>query len=131
MGIILDALIVILVINTVTAMLTVFHRPRNITSTLAWLLALLLLPVVGFLLYAFLGRGIAQENIFDISHQEHIGLARIKHMILNDNKLESQRDNPASTTHRAKLLIHYFNRTEDSPLTKRNKVKFYRWGSEV
>ncbi|KRM33249.1 cardiolipin synthetase [Agrilactobacillus composti DSM 18527 = JCM 14202] len=128
MGIILDALIVILVINTVTAMLTVFHRPRNITSTLAWLLALLLLPVVGFLLYAFLGRGIAQENIFDISHQEHIGLARIKHMILNDNKLESQRDNPASTTHRAKLLIHYFNRTEDSPLTKRNKVKIFTDG---
>lgn len=130
MRIFLDVLVVVFVINSAVSILTVFHRPRNITSTLAWLLALLLLPVVGFLLYAFLGRGIAEENIFDISHQEHVGLAQIKRMILSDNRLENQTPNPHSTTHQAKLLIHYFNRTEDSPLTQRNKIKIYTDGKE-
>ncbi|MCD2256991.1 cardiolipin synthase [Agrilactobacillus fermenti] len=130
MEIFVNILIVLVVINTAVAMLTVFHRPRNITSTLAWLLALLLLPVVGFLLYAFLGRGIAEENIFDLTHQEHVGLARLKHMILLDNQAENRTKNPDSTTHRAKLLIHYFNRTEDAPLTKRNRVKIFTDGQE-
>lgn len=128
MRVFVEVLIVILIINTTVAIITVFHRPRNITSTLAWLLALLMLPVVGFLLYAFLGRGIAEENIFDISHQEHIGLAQIKYMILNDNRLEQHNFDPNASTHKAKLLIHYFNRTEDAPLSKRNKVKVFTDG---
>ncbi|MFD1671972.1 cardiolipin synthase [Agrilactobacillus yilanensis] len=130
MRIFLEILIVIIIINTVIATITVFHRPRNITSTLAWLLALFMLPVVGFILYAFLGRGIAEENIFDISHQEHIGLARIKHMILSDNRREKHQYDPNSTTHRAKLLIHYFNSAEDAPLSKRNRVKIFTDGKE-
>ena len=44
-------LITIVVINEIAALFTVFREKRDIAATWAWLL---LLPVVGFIIYAFL-----------------------------------------------------------------------------
>ncbi|MCI1891866.1 cardiolipin synthase [Schleiferilactobacillus perolens] len=131
MGIVLNILIILFIFNTVGAVVTVFHRPRNIASTLAWLLVLVLLPVLGFILYAFLGRGLAQEKIFDISHGEHIGLQHLKRMILTDDKTDPDNErSDHTTTHTARQLIRYFVNAEDAPLTKRNSVKIYTDGQD-
>lgn len=77
-------ILIILLLNTISALITVFHRPRNIVTTWAWILVLTLLPLFGFLIYAFFGRGIAQEKIFSISKQKHVGLDQLKLMELAD-----------------------------------------------
>lgn len=52
----------VILANTIIAIWTVFKNPRNITTTWAWLLTLIFLPIVGFFLYAFLGRGMDRKS---------------------------------------------------------------------
>lgn len=49
-------LLAIVIINEIAALLTVFREKRDIAATWAWLLVLTLIPVFGFIAYAFLGR---------------------------------------------------------------------------
>ena len=120
----------LLIINTAGAIITVFHRPRNIPATLAWLLVLVMLPGVGFLVYAFLGRGIAEDNIFALSHQDHIGLAQLRDFIIADLKNLQRPTHENDTTEKARGLIEYFDRTEDAPMTHHNSVRLFTDGEE-
>ena len=54
--IIIIILSLILVINTTGAIITVFRQSRDIAATWAWLLVLILLPVIGFGFYLFFGK---------------------------------------------------------------------------
>ncbi|WP_261806714.1 cardiolipin synthase [Lapidilactobacillus luobeiensis] len=126
--IVLLIIIGLLLVNTLGAIITVFHRPRSIPATLAWLLVLVLLPGVGFLIYAFLGRGIARENIFALNHQDHIGLAHLKDLIAHDLPANNDNHDQADTTKQAAGLIEYFDRAEDSPVTHHNDVQIYTDG---
>lgn len=131
-------ILIILVLNTISALITVFHRPRNIVTTWAWILVLTLLPIVGFLLYAFLGRGIAQEKIFNISNQKHVGLHQLKQIAIADQKkqlaITKQREgieySRHDQTHYAEHIIKFFNQTEETPLTRRNEVDLVFDGKE-
>lgn len=57
-------------INIAFAIWTVFRTRRDIASTWAWLLVLSLLPIVGFIIYLFVGRKISSEDIFNIQKEE-------------------------------------------------------------
>lgn len=61
---------VLWLINIAFAIWTVFRTRRDIASTWAWLLVLSLFPVVGFLLYLFVGRKISSDDIFNIRDEE-------------------------------------------------------------
>lgn len=67
-------LITIVVINEIAALFTVFREKRDIAATWAWLLVLLLLPVVGFIIYAFLGRKLPQRRLERIKSQTQLKL---------------------------------------------------------
>lgn len=115
-------------INTVFAIYTVFKEKRDISSTLAWLLVLVLLPGVGFFFYMFFGRKISKEQIFDLQTQRIIGI---------ENYVQTQQ---AHLTREAMPLseelqiadvyemIHLFLQTSNSPLTMDNAVKVYTDG---
>lgn len=122
-------ILIILVVNTVSALITVFHRPRNIVTTWAWILVLVLLPIVGFLIYAFLGRGIAQEKIFNISKQEHYSLSQLKRMAIAAQK-RPQNASRYDETRYADHIIRFFNETEEAPLTRHNEIELYFDGKE-
>lgn len=47
---------IVVVVNAVLAIFTVFREKRDIAAIWAWLLVLVFLPLVGFIAYAFLGR---------------------------------------------------------------------------
>lgn len=123
------AVIVILLLNTISALITVFHRPRNIVTTWAWILVLLLLPILGFLIYAFFGRGIAQEKIFNISNQEHIGLNQLK-KIAEQERFRGRRSSRYDETYYARHVISFFNRTEETPLTRHNEIELFDDGEK-
>lgn len=130
--------LIILLLNTISALITVFHRPRNIVTTWAWILVLTLLPIIGFLIYAFFGRGIAQEKIFSISNQKHVGLDQLKLMELTERKkqlaIKNQSaeaiTNRSDQTRYAEHIIKFFNETEETPLTRHNNVELFFDGKE-
>lgn len=72
---------IIIITNTILAFYIVFHRRRSVSTTWAWLIILLVLPIIGLILYAFFGRGISQENIFAINKQHHLGLRNVQKAI--------------------------------------------------
>ena len=116
--------LIVLTVNTISALITVFHRPRNIVTTWAWILVLVLLPIVGFLIYAFLGRGIAQEKIFNISKQEHYSLSQLKQMAITAQK-RPQNASRYDETRYAEHIIRFFNETEEAPLTRHNEIELF------
>lgn len=118
---------VIIITNTILAFYIVFHRRRSVSTTWAWLIILLVLPIIGLILYAFFGRGISQENIFAINKQHHIGLRNVQRTITQAPKKTS----PSDSSNKAKIAINFFNRNNDSPLTKNNHVRLYNDGREM
>ena len=62
-GTVIWIIILILLLNTTAAIITVFKEKRDIAATWAWLLVLNLLPVVGFVIYLFAGKKISKEKI--------------------------------------------------------------------
>lgn len=53
MSLITWLIIIILVLNTIGAIFTVLREVRDISTTWAWLLVLIFLPIIGFGFYLF------------------------------------------------------------------------------
>lgn len=77
MNTLVSVLIVILLLNVITAIITVFKEERDITATWAWLLVLNLLPVIGFGIYLLVGKKISKEKMFDLKMQERLGIDQL------------------------------------------------------
>ncbi|NVY96467.1 cardiolipin synthase [Lactobacillus sp. DCY120] len=124
MSLVVNLSIIVILLNSIAAIITVFHRQRSIPATLAWLMLLILLPILGFFIFAFFGRGIAQENLFAISNVEHIGLDHLKNLV----RVESNQNRPhlaRETTNKVQRQIKFFNRAGDAPITVHNETKIY------
>lgn len=66
----------IFIINLVLAGLLVFFERRNPNSTLSWLMVLLFIPVLGFVLYLFLGQNLRRRKLFILKGSEEDALLR-------------------------------------------------------
>lgn len=113
--------IIVISINTILAFYVVFRRKRSVATAWAWLIILLIFPILGFILYGFFGRGLSQENLFAINKQNHIGLRNVQKMIPRFQKRAGKSD----TAHKAQVAIEYFNQNREAPLSKNNKIKLY------
>lgn len=112
---------IILFVNTILALYVVFHRKRSVATTWAWLIVLLIFPVIGFILYGFLGRGLSQENLFAINRQNHIGLRKVQRMMPKVRRNFNELD----TSDQAHILIDYIDSKHDAPLSKNNQVQLF------
>lgn len=116
----------LILINTVVAFITVFRRPRSITSILAWMMTLVFLPGLGFILYAFCGRGIDRETVYLFSEQHQKRIREINEMIEKNNQYYP----PKTYPYEADLLKQYFVGMDESPLTRGNHVEFFTDGEQ-
>ena len=114
----------IIILNTLIAFYIVFRRPRSIATTLAWLLVLLIFPIGGFIVYSFFGRGLAQENLFAINTQKHIGLQNVQDRIPQ----VPERAGVTDTSDDYQILVDYLNSKNDAPLSKNNTIKIFTDG---
>ncbi|MFD1483712.1 cardiolipin synthase [Lacticaseibacillus baoqingensis] len=64
----------IIVINAILAMITVFYQSRDIASTWAWLLVLLVLPVLGAVLFWIFGRKLSSDKLTALATQQRLGI---------------------------------------------------------
>lgn len=65
-NLILLLLTIFLIANIVLAVVTLFLERRDASSLWAWILVMMFIPVLGFLLYVFVGRRLSREKIFHL-----------------------------------------------------------------
>lgn len=56
-------ILTIIIVNELLAIFTVFREKRDIAATWAWLLVLFLIPIFGFIFYAFVGRKLPKQRL--------------------------------------------------------------------
>ena len=99
-------ILIALVINTIISFIAVFRQKREIATIWAWMLVLLLLPVVGFAIFFLAGSRISSKKIFRLRTQEQRGLDQIA---LNQKKQLQDIENllpiPYSATELLKLFL--------------------------
>ena len=120
-------LIGVIGINLIVALITVLREERDISTTWAWLLVLILLPVIGFIFYLFSGRKISKKRIFDIQAQEKLGLSQLvtsqKQLIAQHELTVPDNDNPE-----IQEIANLFLETDQAVLTTRNQVQVFTEG---
>ena len=57
------------IINFILVIDLIFRGKRNIDNTLTWIVILVLVPPLGFILYAMFGRSIAKNNMFRVKEK--------------------------------------------------------------
>ena len=119
----------ILLINLIVALVTIFREERDISTTWAWLLVLVLLPVVGFVFYLFAGRKISKKRIFDIQAQERLG---IRQLVASPKKLVSNAalTVPDNQSPEVLELVNLFLEVDRSVVTTDNKVRVFTDGEK-
>ena len=75
MSIGLTILLIIVLIQFILVFVIIFDQRRNPTSTVGWILVLLLLPVLGFFLYLFLGQDWTKRRLFSLKARDDQRLA--------------------------------------------------------
>lgn len=63
-------LYIVLGLNMLFALAVIFAERRDVGTTWAWLLVLFFLPVLGFIIYLFLGRQLKKDNFYNLSVEE-------------------------------------------------------------
>lgn len=91
MDVMTSVVTLVITLNTIAAIVTVFRETREIAATWAWMILLVFVPVGGFVIYFFFGRKISKERIFDLRSQEALGLSEIA-----EGQIERLEDNPES-----------------------------------
>lgn len=130
MRIFIIILVLLVLLNTTAALITVFRKPRSISSVLAWIMTLLFLPGIGFMIYLFCGRGINGQKVFNLTSHDQEKIAEIKKMVDEDN-LKSNEKLDINLLTDARVLNKYFRNMDSSPLSKRNSLKIYTDGREI
>ncbi|MDH6364732.1 cardiolipin synthase [Enterococcus sp. PF1-24] len=115
--------------NILFSLVIVFRERRETAQTWAWLLVLFFIPILGFVLYIFFGRGISKDKIFDLKMQEKIGM---------NVEMETQKEalnrglfpHPSTGQVDPRQLIYMLTFYESSLYTTRNDVRLFTDGRE-
>ena len=117
-------------INIAFAIWTVFRTRRDIASTWAWLLVLSALPIVGFILYLFVGRKLSNDDIFNIRVEQkeyRDKYVRQQERLLKRYKLLLQSERLA----RARQLVSLSASLDSALVTFNNRVKVFIDGKKL
>ncbi len=120
-------LLLVILVNEIAAIYTVFREKRDIAATWAWLLVLTLIPGFGFILYAFFGRKLPHKQLARIKSQTQLklkqALERQKQQFINMPKPKDQ------TVQIYRRTIMLFQSIDDSFLTRHNTVNIFTNGN--
>ncbi|MGO2267532.1 MAG: PLDc N-terminal domain-containing protein, partial [Vagococcus salmoninarum] len=112
-------LTIIYLINAIAAGITILMKPRDVAAIWAWLLVLISIPVGGFVIYLFVGRGLGDKKNFklDQSDQEEIDKLRdFQGQAANfygENGTREENEN----------FVQFFSNLNNLPITEENDVE--------
>lgn len=119
----------VMIVNIILGISIVFLERKNASSTWAWLMVLLFIPIAGFILYLIFGKPISKGRIFIWDTKSRLGLkASVQSQLreLETHDLEYKDKDMA----RYSSLIYLNLRTDASILTQDNDVDILIDGQE-
>lgn len=116
-----NALYVIYAVLVLSSILVVISENRNAAKSLAWILALIFLPVLGLLLYLLFGQSMRSETLLSQSNREKL---------FNSNKLPDVDIETLHLSENNKQLIKMCNRLDASRFYPGNDVSIYVRGRD-
>ena len=119
--------ILLLIVNTLGAIVTVFSQKRDIATIWAWLLVLITMPVVGFFIFFLVGSRISNKKIFRLRTQEQRGLEQIAD---NQRQQLQKIEQLLPVPDAASELVNLFLSSDEAVLTRGNDIKVYNNGQD-
>ena len=116
-----NALYIAYAVLVLSSILVVISENRNAAKSLAWILALIFLPVLGLLLYLLFGQSLRHETLLSQSNREKL---------FNSNKLPDVDIDALPFSENNKQLIKMCNRLDASRFYPGNDVRVYVRGNE-
>lgn len=116
-------------INVILAIIIIFRQRRDIAAIWAWLLVLFLLPVIGFVIYAFLGRQLPKNKLFKVKSDVQLQLDEL----LAQQRQELGTENlPADlVSDSVKSLVKMFQTANHAFLARKNRVRIIADGKQL
>lgn len=116
-----NALYIAYAVLVLSSIFVVISENRNAAKSLAWILALIFLPVLGLLLYLLFGQSLRHETLLSQSNREKL---------FNSNKLPDVDIDALPFSENNKQLIKMCNRLDASRFYPGNDVRVYVRGNE-
>jgi len=119
--------LIVLVMNMIFAGTVIFLERRNVAVTWAWLLVLMFLPVVGFVVYIFLGQNLNRRKVYRLASEQVSTLHQI--VAKQHSELESMSfHDPAAEHHRRLIQMNLVS--GNSVYTQDNEVTIFTDGKD-
>ncbi|WPC16824.1 cardiolipin synthase [Pediococcus inopinatus] len=119
----------IIAINLIAAVITVFREKRDIAATWAWLLVLFFLPVIGFIFYSFVGRKLPKNKMFQLKKETKLELERV--LERQSKELNNDHTEADKVVEDASGMATMFMNADSAFLSHRNRVKLITDGKEL
>ena len=117
------------ILNLIFAFTIIFMERRSAGSIWAWLLVLVLIPILGFIIYLFIGRQIQRDHIFSLNDEDKIGIE----MIVNEQLEALKNDDFSKGNHQIvkfKDMVQMLLYNNAAFLTTDNEISIYTDGKE-
>ncbi|MFH0966262.1 MAG: cardiolipin synthase [Methanobacteriota archaeon] len=119
----------ILIANVCFAITVVFFERKNPTATVAWLMALIFAPVIGFLLYIIVGQNFHRERMFRIKKEDDQKLLTL--MESQKKELRSLETDPSDSLTRSYIrMVLMLIENNRSELTDDNQIRVFIDGND-
>ena len=124
--------LIILVGNIILSGLIVFFERRNPSSTWAWLLVLLFIPVLGFVIYMIFGRNSRREKMFLKKEEYDRSVYRSDVESVRKNREQKQilRNNEHLIDHAYVADLIHLHLNSGSWLTFNNQIDYFNNGKD-
>lgn len=118
-----------IITNLILAVVMALFERRNPMTTMVWLMVILFFPIIGFILYLFLGQDLRKRKIFILKSREEdklIRTIRYQRTLLNGNQYKFK--DPRVQQYTDMITLHLSS--SDAPLSEDNNVKLYTTGKD-
>lgn len=122
--------LIIMLLNIIFVISVVFLERKNPSATLAWVMALVLLPVVGFILYLFLGQTYRKDKMFRVKQEEDQKLQDLIESEKKELKKDSDQVQVDQTDAALRRMILMLLEDSGAVITLNNEVRVYTDGKE-
>ena len=127
MGITSIILSILFFVNIILAGVIIFFERQNASTTWAWLMVLVFIPLLGFILYLIFNKNFSGKHMFYWADQDKVGIkTEVSEQITTIKNGTYSFDNPISDQYRDHIFMHL--EKDGAILTENNHVDIYTDG---
>lgn len=118
---------VLFIINIILAGIIIFFERQNASTTWAWLMVLVFIPLLGFILYLIFNKNFSRKHMFYWADQDKVGIkTEVSEQISSIKKGTYTFKNPESELYKDHIFMHL--EKDGAILTENNHVDIYTDG---